>query len=211
MPPRRAIPKNPQSPPSRSRVPGATSGTRGELSPLKQCSRAPRPLSLSLLAGCSTRPSALSLVIADYPWPGGPGEPVTRVAWQQAKPGDTRLLHTPKFPAVVSIAVTGLGRVSCPNSQAGMMLRSSGTLWACRSGSQPHRQVGRGTRAPDPCDRSLIWTGPILRAWPSQAASPAQAASYLCRGHRAPTGRQNCMEQMPGWEHPFSEPKGLRA
>lgn len=177
MPPRRAIPKNPQSSPSRSRVPGATSGTRGELSPLKQCSRAPWPLSLSLLAGCSTKPSALSLVTADYLWPGGPGEPVTRVAWQQAKPGDTRLLRTPKFPAVVSIAVIRLGCVSCPNSQAGMTLRSSGTLWACRSGSQPHRQVGRGTRALGASDCSLIWIGPVLRAWPSQAASPARAAS----------------------------------
>nr|CAI9696793.1 unnamed protein product [Rangifer tarandus platyrhynchus] len=64
---------------------------------------------------------------------GGPWGPSLGFSGQ-AKRGDTRLLRTPKFPAVVSIAVTGLGRVSCPNSQAGMTLHSSGTLWACRSG-----------------------------------------------------------------------------
>ena len=76
----------------------------------------------------------------------------------------------PSFLPVVSTTATGLGHISCPNAQAGMTLRSSGTLWACRSGSQPRpttcHQERRGTTAPGPCGRSPIWTAPSSERGP---------------------------------------------
>lgn len=50
----------------------------------------------SLLAAIQN-PVPYRLPLRTTPGPGGPGEPMTRVAWQQAKPGDA-LPHTPKFP-----------------------------------------------------------------------------------------------------------------
>ena len=96
----------------------------------------------------------------------------------------------PSFLPVVSTTATGLGRVSCPNAQAGMTLRSSGTLRACRSGSQlgpaTCLQEGRGTRAPGPCGRSLIWTAPSSeRGRPRHPLLPEQL--LVCAGD---TGRR---------------------